>query len=136
MRGHRSERAGGGSPTRLVAAHMRITATGHAGSYIETAAGSILCDPWRTPAYFASWFPFPDNSGVEFERLAPDFLYVSHLHRDHFDPDVLGRLVDKSATVLLPEFPIEDLRTELTELGFRSFVETRSGEPIDLAGLA
>ena len=114
---------------------MRITATGHAGSYLETAAGSILCDPWRSPAYFASWFPFPDNSEVEFESFAPDFLYVSHLHRDHFDPDVLRRLIKKSATVLLPEFPIEDLRTELTELGFRSFVQTRSGEPVELDGL-
>jgi UDP-MurNAc hydroxylase len=114
---------------------MRITATGHAGSYLETASGNVLCDPWRSPAYFASWFPFPDNSEVEFESFEPDFLFVSHLHRDHFDPDVLRRLVKKSVTVLLPEFPIEDLRTELTDLGFRSFVATRSGEPIELDGL-
>src|SRR5256885_7081188 len=50
---------------------------------IDTPAGSILCDPWVNPAYFASWFPFPDNSLLDWESLGDcDYLYVSHLHRD------------------------------------------------------
>jgi len=114
---------------------MKITCTGHAGLFIETAHGSILCDPWRSPAYFASWFVFPDNSGIDFASFQPDYLYLSHLHRDHFDPDVLARFVPKTTTVLLPDFPTDDLRRELGELGFRSFVETRDGEPLDLGGL-
>jgi UDP-MurNAc hydroxylase len=114
---------------------MRITCTGHAGLFLETADGSILCDPWRSPAYFASWFVFPDNSGVDFAGFQPDYLYVSHLHRDHFDPDVLARFIPKTTTVLLPDFPTDDLRRELTELGFSSFVQTTDGEPIDLGGL-
>ena len=48
---------------------MRITGTGHASMRIDTAAGSILCDPWVNPAYFASWFPFPDNSQLDWETL-------------------------------------------------------------------
>ena len=114
---------------------MRITATGHAGLFIETAKGSVLCDPWRTPAYFASWFVFPDNTELDFEALAPDFLYISHLHRDHFDPVLLSRAVAKSTTVLLPEFPTSELRSALSDLGFHSFVETQNGEPVDLGGL-
>lgn len=114
---------------------MRITSTGHAGAFIETAAGSILCDPWRSPAYFASWFVFPDNSAIDFAALKPDYLYVSHLHRDHFDPRVLGELVSKSARVLLPDYPIDDLRSMLEALGFRHFVETTSGEPLEVDGL-
>jgi len=114
---------------------MRITATGHAGLFLDTAMGSVLCDPWRTPAYFASWFVFPDNSDVAFEEFKPDFLYVSHLHRDHFDPELLARSVPKSTTVLLPEFPTDELRSALSDLGFRSFVQTRNGEPIELGGL-
>ena len=50
----------------------------------------MLCDPWRSPAYFASWFVFPDNSDVDFAAFKPDFLYISHLHRDHFDPELLA----------------------------------------------
>ena len=114
---------------------MRITATGHAGLFVETANGSVLCDPWRSPAYFASWFVFPDNSGVDFAAFAPDFLYISHLHRDHFDPELLARCVSRSATVLLPQFPTDELRSALSDLGFSSFVETRNGEPVELDGL-
>ena len=64
---------------------MRITGTGHASMRIDTAAGSILCDPWVNPAYFASWFPFPDNSQLDWGALGDcDYLYVSHLHADHY----------------------------------------------------
>jgi len=69
---------------------VRVTSVGHAGFRIDTEAGSILCDPWVNPAYFASWFPFPDNSRLDWDALGEvDYLYVSHLHRDHFDPKAL-----------------------------------------------
>src|SRR5690606_24426168 len=48
---------------------VRLTGTGHASLRIDTAAVSILCDPWVNPAYFASWFPFPDNSELDWETL-------------------------------------------------------------------
>ncbi|HET9888880.1 MAG TPA: (2Fe-2S)-binding protein, partial [Mycobacterium sp.] len=54
---------------------MQVTSVGHAGFLIQTQAGSILCDPWVNPAYFASWFPFPDNSSLDWDRLgACDYL--------------------------------------------------------------
>ena len=69
---------------------MRITGLGHAGMFIETAGGTILCDPWVKPAFFGSWFPFPDNRALDWEKFGKaDFLYVSHRHRDHFDPWLL-----------------------------------------------
>ncbi|HUO37190.1 MAG TPA: MBL fold metallo-hydrolase [Mycobacterium sp.] len=104
---------------------MRVTSVGHAGFRIDTHAGSILCDPWLNPAYFGSWFPFPDNSGLDWPALGDcDYLYVSHLHRDHFDPKNLREHVNKDAVVLLPDYPISDLRRELENLGFHRFVET------------
>jgi len=45
---------------------VRVTGTGHAGMRFETAGGSVLCDPWTTPAFFASWVPFPDNTQLDF----------------------------------------------------------------------
>lgn len=114
---------------------MRITGTGHASMRIDTPAGSILCDPWVNPAYFASWFPFPDNSRLDWESLGDvDYLYVSHLHRDHFDAAHLTRFVSKKATVLLPEYPTSELRDELAALGFTRFLETVSGEVHELDG--
>ncbi|TWJ14866.1 UDP-MurNAc hydroxylase [Stackebrandtia albiflava] len=114
---------------------MRITGCGHASMRIETAAGSILCDPWVNPAYFASWFPFPDNSGLDWKSLGDcDYLYVSHLHRDHFDEINLRENVSKETTVLLPEYPTSELEDELRELGFTKFIHTVSGEVTELPG--
>lgn len=115
---------------------MRITYIGHAGLFIETKAGSILCDPWFTPAYFGSWFPFPSNEDLDLQMIArPDYLYVSHLHHDHFDPAFLAAHVDKNATVLLPKYPMPHLRTALADLGFHRFVQVPNAEPVELDGL-
>ena len=104
---------------------MQVTSVGHAGFRIETRAGNILCDPWVNPAYFASWFPFPDNTALDWDALGDcDYLYVSHLHKDHFDPENLRAHVNKEATVLLPDFPVPDLRRELEKLGFQRFFGT------------
>jgi UDP-MurNAc hydroxylase len=115
---------------------MRITGLGHASVLIETAAGSVLTDPWVNPAYFGSWFPFPDNSQLDWDALGQaDYLYVSHLHRDHFDPEHLRKHVSKKATVLLPEFPTTELEDALRECGFTSFVQPVNGEPTEVDGL-
>jgi UDP-MurNAc hydroxylase len=114
---------------------MRITFLGHVGLYVETRHGNVLCDPWFTPAYFGSWFPFPRNDRLDRDQWrSPDYLYVSHLHRDHFDPDFLST-VDKRAQVLLPDFAVPYLEHALRDLGFTTFVRTRNGERVDLDGL-
>ena len=104
---------------------MQVTSIGHAGFRIDTAAGSVLCDPWVNPAYFGSWFVFPDNSALDWDALGDcDYLYVSHLHKDHFDPRLLAEHINKDAVVLLPDYPVPDLKRELERLGFTRFVET------------
>ena len=104
---------------------MQVTSVGHAGFLIDTKAGSILCDPWVNPAYFASWFPFPENRQLDWDSLGDvDYLYVSHLHSDHFDPKNLREHVNKDAVVLLPDYPVPDLQRELEKLGFHRFFET------------
>jgi UDP-MurNAc hydroxylase len=114
---------------------MRVTSIGHAGFYIETNAGTILCDPWVNPAYFASWFPFPDNSQLNWSAYRePDYLYISHLHRDHYDPEHLRTGVSHDATVLLPDYQTKDLQNELRALGFTNFVLVPNSEPVTLDG--
>ena len=109
---------------------------GHASVLIETAAGSVLTDPWVNPAYFGSWFPFPDNSQLDWDALGDvDYLFVSHLHKDHFDPEHLRKHVNKRARVLLPEYPTSELEDALRGCGFTSFVKTSTGEVVDLDGL-
>lgn len=115
---------------------MRITGLGHASVLIETAHGSILTDPWVNPAYFGSWFPFPDNSQLDWDRFGQaDYLFVSHLHRDHFDPEHLRKHVSKKTTVLLPDYPTSELEDALRDVGFTSFVKPDNGEPHEVDGL-
>lgn len=115
---------------------MRVTSIGHAGLHIQTDAGTILCDPWFTPAYFCSWYPFPANDGLDLAALgSSEYLYVSHLHRDHFDPEWLARWMNKDATVLLPDYGVPDLKDALADLGFHRFLQTRNGEPFEHDGL-
>ncbi len=115
---------------------VEITFLGQAGMFIETKHGSILCDPWFNAAYFASWFPFPSNEDVDRWKLArPTYLYISHLHRDHFDPAFLRAHVSKDTTVLLPDFGVDALERELRDVGFTKFIKTKNGETMDLDGL-
>ena len=87
----------------------------------------MLCDPWFNPAYFGSWFPFPRNDGLDPAPFShPDYLYISHLHHDHFDPEWLAAHVDTSATVLLPAFELDHLEQALRGLGFTEFVAHRA----------
>ncbi len=115
---------------------MDITFLGQAGLFIETKHGSILCDPWFNPAYFASWFPFPSNEDVDIEKLSkPTYLYLSHIHHDHFDPQFLREHVWKEATVLLPDFPLGLQERALREVGFTKFIETKNSVPVEIDGL-
>ena len=114
---------------------MRVTFLGHVGMFVETEGGSVLCDPWFNPAYFGSWFPFPRNDTLDVSRfVAPDYLYISHLHHDHYDPEWLRTHVDKRTKVLLPAFRLTHLEDELRGLGFTEFVPTDHAEPVSLPG--
>lgn len=115
---------------------MQITFIGHAGMFIETRHGSILCDPWFNTAYFASWFPFPSNEEIDKSKIAnPTYLFVSHLHHDHFDPEFLRDHVSKETTVLLPDYPLDLLERALRDLGFTKFLRTKNGVPVTVDGL-
>lgn len=115
---------------------MKITFLGQAGLFIETSHGSILCDPWFNPAYFASWFPFPSNEAIDQAKIgAPTYLYISHLHHDHFDSEFLREHVSKEATVLLPDYPLDHMEHMLRDLGFINLLKMKNGTPIEFEGL-
>lgn len=117
---------------------MRVTNIGHAGLLIETTGGTVVCDPWFTPAYFGSWFPFPRNDGMSAEVMEAirtcDVLYVSHSHKDHYDERFLAEHVNHDARVLLPDFSIPLLKDEMAAVGFHDFVHCPDRQWVDLGG--
>jgi UDP-MurNAc hydroxylase len=115
---------------------VQITFLGQAGLFVETKGVSILCDPWFNPSFFGAWYPFPANDGIDPERIGhPTYLYVSHLHHDHFDPRFLTEHVDKDTTVLLPDYPLDDLKKALGALGFHRFIESKDLVPFEAGPL-
>jgi UDP-MurNAc hydroxylase len=119
---------------------MRATSLGQAGILIETADGSIVCDPWFLPAFFGSWFVFPRNDRLStdlHDRIRDaDYLYISHLHGDHFDEAWLAdeRNVRRDIGVLVPGYPSRELDGRLRALGFDNLIRTTDGDELTLDG--
>jgi UDP-MurNAc hydroxylase len=105
---------------------------------IETDHGSIVCDPWFVPAFFGSWFVFPRNDQLGDELMAKirdaDYLYVSHLHGDHFDEVWLAdeRNIRRDIGVIVPGYPSRELDQRLRALGFTNLIRTVDGEEYEL----
>ena len=81
-----------------------MTFLGHAGMYVETEGGTRpvrpVVQPRRTSAR-GSRFPATTASTRPGSRR-PDYLYISHLHHDHFDPEWLAEHVDQAAEGAAP----------------------------------
>ena len=116
---------------------MQAISLGHAGILIRTRGVTIVCDPWFVPAFFGSWFVFPRNDELSDDLMHdvcnPDFLYVSHLHGDHFDASFLSERMNKNTTVLLPDFPTRELERTFNSLGFRKFERTVNATEREIA---
>lgn len=64
---------------------------------IETADCRICCDPWFTQGiYDGSWYQYPRVEDPVSAIGAVDFVYISHIHPDHYDPQFLRVLLEKN----------------------------------------
>lgn len=117
---------------------MRAQSLGQAGILIDTGRATIVCDPWFIPAFLGSWFVFPRNDRLGDDLMVrvhdADYLYVSHLHGDHFDEAWLAdpRSIRRDIGVLVPGYPSRELDRRLRVLGFSNLIRTVDGEPTDL----
>jgi UDP-MurNAc hydroxylase len=111
---------------------LRFTVVGHSCLYFETAAGSILVDPWLAGScYWRSWWHYPPSSSPTPELLAPDYIYLTHHHFDHFHYPSMRRLA-KRAQVLIPRFGVDVMVDEVRDLGFENVRELPHGKVVDL----
>ena len=92
---------------------VTITYIGHAGFIFENEKNIIIADPWITPGTFdKSWFQYPRNEHMHeivlnkinnniFKKL---FIYISHEHLDHFDPEFLSSINNLNICFIFPKF--------------------------------
>jgi len=122
---------------------MQITYLGHAGFLIETPEALLVTDPWLSPqgAFDSAWFQYPCNhhlGPILQEKLRssqkPVFIYISHEHRDHFDPEFLKTLPLNKITFLVPHFERPALRQELAKLQPAGLVASFHKQAIPIPG--
>ncbi len=109
---------------------------GHAGFLIEHEDMALVMDPWVNPhgAYDQSWFQFPCNHQYHDElpkRLAgkTTYLYLSHGHHDHFDPEFLEKLAARTKIrFLIPSFTSRSFRDLVAAIPHHSLTELKDGE--------
>ena len=97
---------------------MRVSYLASAAILIDDATTRVLCDPWLVDgAYYGSWAHYPDCDVAPEDVADVDFIYLSHIHPDHFDPATLRRL-DDEIPVLIHDYRWDYLREAVTDLGF------------------
>jgi UDP-MurNAc hydroxylase len=122
---------------------MEITFLGHAGFVAETDEAIVVMDPWFSPrgAFDAAWFQYPRNhhlAGLVREKLADEtrrrYVYVSHEHGDHFDPEFLESLPVRDFTLVVPRFEGGRLRAILDRYRCAETVWCGDGDHVDIPG--
>jgi len=106
---------------------MRFSILGHACMQVEADGKSLVCDPWLIgSAYWGSWWNYPPVPKDIFERLDPDFIFITHLHWDHFHGPTLRRL-GQDRRILIPKTSGTRLLDDLSEMGFKNVTELPHG---------
>lgn len=112
---------------------MRFTILSHAGMYVEHNGTSIMTDPWLVGScYWRSWWNFPEPKRELVESLKPDYVYISHLHWDHFHGVSLKKLIDRKTPILVPKVCTTRMVDDLKSLGFHNVVEVPHGGEVRL----
>jgi UDP-MurNAc hydroxylase len=111
---------------------MKITKLGSATVIIDTGDVKILTDPWLVDgAYYGSWCNYPPIplDHINFNQI--DYIYVSHIHPDHFDVKTFN-LIPKDIPVLIHRFEKKFLKASIERIGFKA-IELPNGEIFKLS---
>lgn len=97
---------------------MKITHLTSATEIIEIDGVKILTDPWLDDGiYYGSWFLYPPYRLPDSILDDIDYIYVSHIHPDHFC-DASMRRLDKSIPVLIHRYQTPFLKRRIESMGF------------------
>lgn len=129
-------------PTRTCFRKSRFSASGppmefqtlsHAGLRVAVGGAELLCDPWLVGSvYWRSWWNYPSVPKALVESLDPDFIYLTHLHWDHFQAASLRRFRD-DVLMLVPYDRHGRMVRDLRSVGKTNIREIRHGERVELA---
>lgn len=113
---------------------MKFTILSHAGLRVEHQGVSLVTDPWLIGScYWRSWWNFPEPSAELLEGIQADFVYLTHLHWDHYHGPSLRRFFGPETTFLLPKVCTTRMMDDLRSMGFSRFIEIPHGSTYEMA---
>tara|TARA_B110000037_G_scaffold220356_1_gene287981 strand:- start:6559 stop:7902 length:1344 start_codon:yes stop_codon:yes gene_type:complete len=99
----------------------------YANSFITVEAKNsiITCDPWIGKTSDNGWFSYPikRSSEVESKIFDSNFIYISHLHCDHYDLKTLKKFKNKNLTFLIKRFNNGVLKKRLKKFTNKKIIE-------------
>jgi UDP-MurNAc hydroxylase len=111
---------------------MKFKVLSHAGMLVEDKGKTLLFDPWLVGScYWRSWWNFPEIDREEIREIKPDYIYLTHLHWDHFHAPSM-RLFDRDVTYLVPKIPGTRMVRDLKSCKFNNIVEIAHGDRFEL----
>lgn len=107
---------------------MKFTILSHAGLMVEHQGITLVTDPWLIGScYWRSWWNFPEPAPELLDRVQADYVYLTHLHWDHYHGPSLQKFFTPETTFLLPKVCTTRMMDDLRGLGFSRFVEIPHG---------
>ncbi len=108
---------------------MEFQVLSHAGLLVKSKTGkSLICDPWLIgSSYWRSWWNYPPVSKELVDSLKPDFIYLTHIHWDHFHGPSLQKF-SKDTPVIIPKGGYKRMKEDLQYLGFNNIIELKHCE--------
>jgi UDP-MurNAc hydroxylase len=111
---------------------MKVVKLGSATVVIKTDDVNILCDPWLTDGiYYGSWCNYPPINLDLCDFSDIDYVYISHVHPDHFDPKTMN-LLNPETPVLIHKYHQKFLKANIERLGFK-VIELDNAIPFQLS---
>jgi UDP-MurNAc hydroxylase len=105
----------------------------HAGLQINGSGKTLIFDPWLIGStYWRSWWNYPPVSKELVDSLRPDFIYLTHIHWDHFQGTSL-RKFSRETPILVPRGNVLRMKRDLNQIGFKNVIEIKHGETVELA---
>jgi len=112
---------------------MKFQVLSHAGLAVTSGNRTLVTDPWIVGScYWRSWWNYPPVTTELVRSIKPDFIYVTHIHWDHFQGPSL-RKFDRATPIYVPKGNFHRIRDDLVKMGFTNVIELRHGQRVDLA---
>jgi len=109
---------------------MRFQVLSHAGLLVENNGVQVVVDPWLIGStYWRSWWNYPPPSKEMIAQLKPSFIYLTHIHWDHFQ-GVSLKGFPYSTPIFAPKGHFGRIKRDLNGLGFQNVTELNHGESV------